>query len=173
MGMINPAYEILEGSALRDTHFSCKHKTQNLPIREWVSPSTYIYPKRMGVICLLPHPLHNCFNNGAHFSGSICCVVFWVMDITFMSATTGTYSRKVFFFHMLSLHVPVYMYFLCVCAGHIAHELFADWPSTASKLPPSSFFIRLDGLYLSVAMYVHFCLTDIMQAHQTGRRPNI
>ena len=40
MGTINPAYEILEGSALRDTPFM--FTTQNLPIRERVSlPKTY------------------------------------------------------------------------------------------------------------------------------------
>ena len=48
MGMINPAYENPEGSALRDTPFTCKHKapctycTQNLPVREEVSASMFI-----------------------------------------------------------------------------------------------------------------------------------
>ena len=35
MGTINPAYQILQGSALRDTPFAC----QNLPVCEWVSAS--------------------------------------------------------------------------------------------------------------------------------------
>ena len=40
MGTIDPAYEILEGSALRDTPFKCT--TQNLPVRERVSlPKTF------------------------------------------------------------------------------------------------------------------------------------
>ena len=47
MGTINPAYEILQGSALKDTPFTCKHNapctyyTQNLPVCERVSASNY------------------------------------------------------------------------------------------------------------------------------------
>ena len=40
MGTINPAYEILEGL---DMPFTCKHKTQNLPVCEQVLPSYYYY----------------------------------------------------------------------------------------------------------------------------------
>ena len=42
MGTIYPAYEILEGSALRDTPFTCK--TQNLPVCERASALHLPYP---------------------------------------------------------------------------------------------------------------------------------